>query len=222
MTTKAIKALQRDLNAFTSKRLLDVTPLPVDGELGPATRKRIKFVKFYLGMVKAQRTGSGLSDEFLDRLRHPKSLKSYGARGLQLATRRRAKQRRAARKQRRELRNWRRQDGFATWDGKTVAAWQVYWLDKSRAEGWGGTVASGVRTPAYSEHLCYVMCGRPTCPGKCAGRSSNHNMEPSQGFPRGALDVTDYAKFGRVQQAIGSPLRNALPRDPVHYSASGN
>jgi hypothetical protein len=111
--------------------------------------------------------------------------------------------------------------GFATFDGKTVAAWMVPWLVKSRAAGWDGYVVSGVRTPAYSQSLCYSMCGAPTCPGRCAGIYSNHNMLPTQGYPYGAVDVTDYYDFEAIQFRIGSPLRNALPIDPVHFSVSG-
>lgn len=112
--------------------------------------------------------------------------------------------------------------GFATFDGKTVGAWMVPWLQKSRAAGWHGVVVSGVRTPAYSIQLCYNMCGAPSCPGRCAGASSNHNMLPSQGYPHGALDVSDYYNFESIQFRIGSPLRNNLPIDPVHFSVSGN
>lgn len=111
--------------------------------------------------------------------------------------------------------------GFATFQGKTVAAWMVPWLEKSQKAGWNGVVVSGVRTPAYSEQLCYNMCNAPTCPGKCAGRYSNHNMTSTQGYPYGALDVSDYDSFERIQFEIGSPLRNDLPIDPVHFSVSG-
>ena len=98
----------------------------------------------------------------------------------------------------------------------------IPWLEKSRKAGWGGTVVSGVRTPEYSEQLCYAMCGAPSCAGRCAGRASNHNMEPGQGYPAGALDVSDYAAFEAIQKRIGSPLKNELDaRDPVHFSVSG-
>lgn len=111
--------------------------------------------------------------------------------------------------------------GFGTWEGKTVAAWMIPWLNKSKTAGWVGTVVSGVRTPEYSQQLCYNMCGAPTCPGKCAGLTSNHNMLPTQGYPYGAIDVSDYDNFERIQFEIGSPLKNDLPVDPVHFSVSG-
>lgn len=112
--------------------------------------------------------------------------------------------------------------GFATWEGKTVPAWMVHWLDASRKAGWSGTVVSGVRTPEYSESLCYNMCNQPSCPGRCAGRNSNHNMTASQGYPFGAIDVSDYDNFEIIQFKIGSPLRNDLPIDPVHFSVTGH
>lgn len=112
--------------------------------------------------------------------------------------------------------------GFATYEGKTVPAWMVQWLVKSRAAGWNGYVVSGVRTVAQSIAACHNICGADSCPGLCAGASSNHNMSPDQGYPAGAIDVTDYANFERIQYEIGSPLRNDLPIDPVHFSVSGH
>jgi hypothetical protein len=111
------------------------------------------------------------------------------------------------------------QDGLATFDGKVAAAWIVTWLEKSRKAGWTGTVTSGYRTPEYSTSLCIAMCGAPSCPGRCAGASSNHSGKV---YPAGAVDVTDYTRFGQIQPQIGSPLRNDLPIDPVHYSVSGH
>ena len=111
--------------------------------------------------------------------------------------------------------------GFALFDGKNVPAWMVPWLQKSRQSGWTGVVVSGVRTPEYSEQLCYNMCGAPSCPGRCAGRASNHNMSANQGYPYGAIDVSDYTRFESIQWQIGSPLKNDLPIDPVHFSVSG-
>lgn len=111
--------------------------------------------------------------------------------------------------------------GWRTFDGKPVPAWMVPWLNKSRYAGWQGVVVSGVRTPEYSEQLCYQMCGAPSCSGRCAGRYSNHNCTNQCPYPTGALDVSDYDRFEQVQYEIGSPLRNALPVDPVHFSVSG-
>jgi hypothetical protein len=210
------RTLQRQLNAFTNRFLEDITPLRVDGEYGPATKKRVKFVKYYLGWNI--RT-SGVSEILLRQLNHPRWAVWSNPARLKRAVQRRARQRKLAIESRN---NWRNKHGYAVFDGKNVPEWMVHWLKESRAHGWRGVVVSGVRTAAYSEHLCFAMCGAPSCPGRCAGRNSNHNMEQSEGYPEGALDVSDYTRFGQVQHEIGSPLHNALGvRDPVHFSVSG-
>ena len=104
---------------------------------------------------------------------------------------------------------------------RDIPNWMIHWLDKTWDAGCRFVVNSGVRTPEYSEQLCYQICGAPSCPGRCAGRSSNHNMTKNQSEPAGALDVSNYYNFGAVQKRIGSPLKNNLPSDPVHYSATG-
>ena len=102
---------------------------------------------------------------------------------------------------------------------RPIANWIIPWLEKSWAAGWRGAVNSGWRDPAYSESLCRAMCGAPSCPGRCAGRASNH---AGSNYPNGAVDVSDYWNFGAIQPRIGSPLRNALgAQDPVHFSCSG-
>ncbi|MGH7267343.1 MAG: hypothetical protein ACREMB_21185 [Candidatus Rokuibacteriota bacterium] len=109
--------------------------------------------------------------------------------------------------------------GVGTFDGRACAAWIIPWLEKSRRAGWRGYLVSGYRSPEYSESLCYSMCGAPSCPGRCAGRASNH---AGSAYPAGAVDVSDYANFGAIQRRIGSPLINALgAQDPVHFSISG-
>jgi hypothetical protein len=110
-------------------------------------------------------------------------------------------------------------NGLAVFDGRQVAGWMVPDLQWARAHGWRGHVVSGYRTPAYSEQLCYRMCGRPSCPGRCAGRNTNHAR---LGDGQGAIDVSDYYRFGALMRQRGSRLHNALgSRDPVHFSASG-
>jgi hypothetical protein len=128
-------------------------------------------------------------------------------------------------------------DGTSTWttgDGRKfkVAAWMVgaapgpdgtktNWLLRSKNKGWDGNLSSGYRSPAYSESLCRAMCGAPSCPGRCAGRSSNHSQTGPPNW--GAIDVfPQYVKFGQIQREIGSPLKNELgAQDPVHYSYTG-
>lgn len=105
------------------------------------------------------------------------------------------------------------------WDGKPVVEWIAFWLEKSRKAGWTGSVNSGYRSPEYSEQLCYQICGAPSCPGRCAGRSSNHTQK---GYPNGAVDVSDPTTFAVIQKRIGSPLFNALgSADPWHFSSTG-
>lgn len=108
---------------------------------------------------------------------------------------------------------------IVSFDGKACVEWIAYWLQKSRDHGWDGYLVSGYRTPEYSQQLCYQICGAPSCPGRCAGTSSNHCKK---GYLQGAVDVSDYTNFERIQFAIGSPLRNDLPIDPVHFSATGH
>lgn len=112
----------------------------------------------------------------------------------------------------------------APWNplGHSIPNWMIPWLIKSWDAGWRGQVNSGVRTPQHSIELCYGQCGHPSCPGTCAGASSNHNMSEGQGYPYGAIDVSDYYTFERIQWQISSPLRNDLPNDPVHFSVTGH
>ena len=83
-----------------------------------------------------------------------------------------------------------------------------------------GRLVSGWRSRAYSQHLCYAMCGRPQCPGRCAGMATNHVYSQPDRF---AIDVSDYGTFGRLMQRYpGRKIRNSLgSRDPVHFSPSG-
>lgn len=107
-------------------------------------------------------------------------------------------------------------------DGKPVARWIAKWVLKARKEGlWHGYVVSGYRSPEYSTSLCEAMCGAPTCPGRCAGASSNHS---GLKYPRGAVDVdlAHRAEFAAAMVKLGAPLKNGLPNsDPNHFSQSG-
>ena len=116
---------------------------------------------------------------------------------------------------------------FVIIDGKTVPRWIGNIVtDVRRAGRWKGTVVSGYRSPEYSEQLCYGICGAPSCPGRCAGRSSNHCCPPTfKGkAPEGAIDVSDYVTFRGELQRLGhwDKLKNDLPADPVHFSRSGH
>ena len=103
---------------------------------------------------------------------------------------------------------------------KPMAAWMVSEVDKVHAAGWGGMLNSGFRTPAHSTQLCLDICGQPTCPGTCAGATSNHAKHVK---PEGAIDVSDPSTFGAKARQMGSPLKNLLgAADPFHFSTSGN
>jgi hypothetical protein len=111
--------------------------------------------------------------------------------------------------------------GVTTFDGRPVAAWMQPYLEFARENGWRGTLTSGFRDPAHSEQLCFQMCGAPSCPGRCAGKASNHAGSTK---PRGALDVSDFARFGQLMQRCPHQPRifNALgAQDPIHFSVSG-
>lgn len=112
--------------------------------------------------------------------------------------------------------------GVTRYDGVPVAAWMVPYLQWARAHGWRGRLVSGWRDPNYSRALCMRMCGRPSCPGRCAGLNSNHVGAKK---PHGAVDVSDYTVFGKLMQRcpLEPKLINRLGvRDPVHFSVSGN
>jgi peptidoglycan hydrolase-like protein with peptidoglycan-binding domain len=215
MSPDQVSALQRALNAFTGKRLHNLGPLMVDGVKGQATVKRIRAAKHYLGYTGTARNSPTVDKEFMQRLRHPRSARFSNPAMLTRALRRRRKQRKAA-----KLSSAPRA-GVATFDGRPVAAWIHPYLVWARENGWKGTLNSGWRDPAHSEQLCLNMCGHPSCPGKCAGRTSNHAGSIK---PAGAIDVSDYGTFGRLMARCPySPrLQNQLgARDPVHFSVSG-
>lgn len=222
MTVAQKKQVQHDLNAFTKKYLRKVTPLIVDGEFGHHTLVRIQSVKFYIGYGRTRGANSTkVTPKFLRALASPKG-GFLGVQVLRAGRARRIRQRARAAQQHVEANLTR---GVTTFDGIPVAKWLVPYLKWARANGWKGRLVSGWRSPAYSESLCYRMCGAPRCPGTCAGRSTNHSgSAPPPAHPSGALDVSDYYNFANV--IARCPLRprifNALPRDRVHFSATGN
>lgn len=221
MSEAEIRDLQRSINAFTDRYLDGVTPLRVDGEMGPATKARIKSVKYYLGYPKSERDGKA-GARLRWRLKHPKKRsKQHDATVSRIATgnARRVAQRARVKKHRAKAA---KTTGVGSFDGVPCANWLIPYLKWAREHGhWKGRLVSGWRDPVYSEGLCKRMCGRSSCPGRCAGRASNHSGSSK---PRGALDVTYYADFGAAMRRcpLQPRLYNALgPADPVHYSASG-
>jgi Rv2525c-like, glycoside hydrolase-like domain len=210
-----VRNLQRTLNEFTAAHLKGMAPLVVDGKKGSETQKRIKLVKYYLGYGKKQGRSTRVDAELVRRIHRPGSPRLSNPAMLTRARARRRKQHKNAERVAAP------RAGVATFDGKAVAAWMKPYLDWAREQGWQGTLSSGWRDPAYSESLCMGICHAAKCPGRCAGRSSNHvgRVKPS-----GAIDVTHYEEFGRLMQHCPYSPRifNDLPADRVHFSATGH
>lgn len=213
MNRNQVRDLQRDLNRFSGKYLAKFPKLQVDGKRGHATNRRIQSAKWYLGYGGNAQRSSRVTDEFRERLARPKSPDVMPREMLEAGADRRKRQRKRAAQA--------PSSGVAHFDGRPVAAWLVPYLEWAREHGWTGTLVSGWRDPEHSEELCERMCGAPSCPGRCAGKASNHSGSVK---PNGALDVSDFARFGQLMQRCPHEPRifNALGRqDPVHFSASG-
>lgn len=208
------RARQHRLNLFTSEYLKGVGKIREDGDPGPATVSRIKDAQWWLGWLDSNRDGRW--SENLHKALIDPSKQAAG-------TVKRGKERRRAHNVA-WAKTFLNPVGVTTFDGVRVARWLVPYLKHARAKGWRGRLVSGYRDPAYSQKLCYRMCGHPTCPGKCAGLTSNH---VGSSVPRGAIDVSYYSDFGRLVRGwrpkSGWPtIFNALgAQDPVHFSASG-
>lgn len=117
---------------------------------------------------------------------------------------------------------------IVTFDGLPCPKWIAKILQEARASGiWKGSLISGYRTPEHSEQICIDMCGAPTCPGKCAGRNTNHACPPTNtcGYPEGAGDVTDPEGLEAFCRSHHKPLKGdgvVLPFDVNHFSHAGN
>jgi hypothetical protein len=209
MTKEEVKQLQRAMNRFTGKFLETFPPIIVDGVRGHATNRRISVCKLYLGYEGNAVRSHRVTPLFLKRLNRPAIMP---AAMIKRAEERRREQHERAR---------RRVTGVATFDGRPVANWLRPYLEFARKNGWKGTLNSGFRDPAESEAICFHKYNQPSCPGVCAGRASNHSGKTK---PKGALDVSDFARFGQLMQSCPLQPRifNALPSDPVHFSATGH
>jgi hypothetical protein len=220
MTEKDVHRLQTALNEFTTRFSdLGFTKLMVDGQMGVATKKRLHDVKYMVGYLQ-QNLDTPADENFFKRAKHPNQVMSDVQREDAI---KRGQQRRDSR------RKWLRRNkiraflkpGVGTFDGKPVAKCVIPVLQWCRNNGWKGQLVSGYRSPAFSEQLCFRMCGHSTCPGRCAGRSTNHAYSDPSRF---AIDVSDYATFGRVVAhcPIAPHIHNSLPNDLVHFSPSGH
>jgi hypothetical protein len=210
-----IKQLQGGLNQFTGQFLKGINPIIEDGITGPATEARIKLVKFYLGYQGP--LNAVADDTFNQRMHHPGDAQFSSAERVARGAERRAEQRKEADANQAAAAG----AGVSTFDGVPCAKWLTPYLTFAREHGWRGTLQSGFRDPAFSERLCQRMCGAPTCPGRCAGRSSNHSGSVR---PKGAIDVSDFERFGALMKKcpLSPRIFNDLPIDPVHYSATGH
>jgi hypothetical protein len=213
MTKEEVEQLQRDLNRFTNRFLEKFPALIVDGDRGRATNRRIVGCKFYLGYEGGPQRSIRVLPQFRKRLARPTSPQVMPAGMIKLGEERRSEQHERARQP--------VATGATLFDGRQVANWLKPYLDFARNNGWKGTLTSGFRDPEHSEQLCLQMCGKPSCPGKCAGRTSNHSGNKK---PKGAVDVSDFVRFGQLMQRCPLEPRifNALgDQDPVHFSATG-
>lgn len=118
-------------------------------------------------------------------------------------------------------------DKFATFDGLPIPHWIAKINQDARASGvWHGSMFSGYRTPEHSTEICEEMCGAPSCPGRCAGATSNHTCPPTHTgkYPEGAEDVTDPEGLEAYCRSHNRPLYGAgyaLPADIPHFSRTG-
>lgn len=222
MTRAQKRDAQRELNRWTKKYAPWLSPLHVDGIFGKATRRRIQWVKYLCGFGnRVTANSSAWTSRLVRSMRHTRTPRRDGQTRHQvnvgIARRRREK---AA--HRRNVVRSVVAPGVTRWGGVPVARCAVCHLNDARRRGWRGGLNSGWRSPAYSDSLCYRMCRRPRCPGRCAGSSSNHSGSTCARF---AIDVSAYGQFGQLMRSSRCRPRifNALgSRDPVHYSPQGN
>lgn len=221
MTKQEIKHLQHSMNRFTQKnKSLGFAPLREDGEWGRLTKQRIRDIKWLLGYSRKNLKVS-VGRPFFKRMQHPNWVRPEW-RQTALAVKHGKKRRRLRRLHvRRNKVHAFLSSGVGTFDGRPVAKCAIPILQWCRANGWHGVLVSGWRSALYSEGLCKAMCGRPSCPGRCAGRSTNHTGNSPSRF---AMDVSDYINFGHIvaRCPIQPHVHNALPNDLVHFSPSGN
>jgi hypothetical protein len=226
MDQKHARTLQKSVNETLDNAGLDWMKIPVDGKVGSLTRKHARVAGSWQGLSREHLIEIGEGhlkvDGFVwDVLTHhePMSREMKGRHDHRLHH---FKQLRYEHEHPPVI------EGLVTFDGHQLPGWIAEIDQKARDSGdWSGSVISGVRSPEYSEHLCIIMCGAPTCPGRCGGRFSNHACPPSgKGVKyEGAEDVTDPAGLQRYCRAHNEPLHGngeALPADLNHFSHEGN
>jgi hypothetical protein len=224
MDAQHTRTLQKEVNVTLDNAELDWLKIPVDGKFGPLTRKHARIAGSWQGVSpeNLKKIGDGhINQRLFDLLTHQAP---------------RTKEMVVRHKQRlhhfEELRFHHKHppqiEGIVSFDGEQVPGWIAEINQEARDAGyWHGEVISGVRSPEYSEHLCIIMCGQPTCSGRCGGRFSNHACPPTgKGVKyEGAEDVTDPAGLDRFCREHNKPLignGRVLPLDLNHFSHAGN
>ena len=189
----------------------------VDGDRGPLTNKRIVGCKFYIGYGGGRQRSTRVSPVFRRRLDRPTSPVITTPEMVELGKQRR--------KDQHERANAPAGPGVSRFEGRRVANWMKPYLEFAREKGWRGTLVSGFRDPADSEHECMKICGAPSCrpPFRpCAGRNSNHSGNKK---PKGAMDVSEHKRFAELMERcpLDPRIFNALgAADPEHFSATGH
>lgn len=209
-----IAQFQRAWNALNRTRALHYPALHVDGVRGHNTKIAMQKARYYLGLGTGRwdRNPVEVSDAFTHLLAHPFA---GNIRRRRLATKRckaRVARWKASRRPPAPAK------GLLWMDGRRGAAWIVRGLTRVRAHGVAFAIFSLWRSAAYSTSLCIRICGRPTCPGVCAGASTNHTGIE---FPHGAADTGNAGAVRAEAQRLGIPLHNHLPRDFPHSSYNG-
>lgn len=227
MTTQEIKHLQRSMNRFVrDHKGLGHSPVIEDGEMGQLTRKLLRDIHYDLG-YRRENIKDAPDEHFFKRMNHPNEVHNDWGQTKEVVRRGQERRTRRVISVRRHRIVAFLHPGVGTFDGKSVAKVAIpimRWCREVGHDGekWEGDLVSGWRDPKYSQSLCYRMCGRPSCPGRCAGLTSNHVGDTPTKF---AIDVSDYARFARVVAhcPIKPHIHNSLgAQDPVHFSPSGN
>src|SRR3712207_2820957 len=100
--SEQVKRQQAELNRWTKRWLRGVTPLIVDGDWGEASKRRTRWVKWYLGYGKgAKDNDSKWTQKLVRSLRHPKEPRDDGLtrHQVEVGEKRRRAQKRAALKE---------------------------------------------------------------------------------------------------------------------------
>jgi hypothetical protein len=220
-TKDQIRHVQNEMNKFVEKNpSLGYTKLRVDGDHGKLSKKLMRDIKHDLGYSKKNQRISGWSNKFLHRMRHPNLVEPrWGATKLAIKNGKKRRRKRRIAVRRLKITAF-LSAGVGTFDGKPVAKCAIPILQWCREHGWHGQLVSGWRSAVYSISLCIRMCGRPSCPGRCAGASTNHTGNSPSRF---AMDVSDYVNFAHIvaRCPIKPHVHNSLPNDLVHFSPSG-